>query len=303
MFHIQELVLHLGLLMELLQSQCTDSSLKRLCNELDTNAKGCWPFNNGVFSLNTDNMLCKVEPDGIWHLCISMTMLSCVISLTHTGHLGAKATFDCFHTVAYAPQLLRHIEDYIRHCSQCQQTRMLRHCLYGVLQLLPAPDMPFTTISCDFIMHLPQVQTPFNLDLIDMVLVLTNTAMHHIYLLSGASTWSTECWSLCYADCLLPHIGWPLHIISDHDSCLTSQFWHSLNTWYGCELVFSTAHHKSDGKSEHAIQSVELILHGLCNAWSDDWATHLPLVELLLANHVNASMNAAPNDLLYSLQL
>ncbi|SPC63589.1 uncharacterized protein UHOD_11296 [Ustilago sp. UG-2017b] len=82
-----------------------------------------------------------------------------------------------------------------------------------------------------------------------------------------------------------------------------SQFWRSLNERYGCELVFSTAHHKSDGQSERAIQSVELLLRGLCNAWSDDWATHLPLVELLLGNRVNASMNAAPNDLLFGLQL
>ncbi|CCF49937.1 uncharacterized protein UHOR_14016 [Ustilago hordei] len=48
---------------------------------------------------------------------------------------------------------------------------------------------------------------------------------------------------------------------------------------------------------------MELLLRGLCNVWSNDWADHLPLVELLLGNQTNASMNTAPNDLLYSLWL
>ncbi|SAM86336.1 uncharacterized protein UBRO_20032 [Ustilago bromivora] len=222
-----------------------------------------------------------------------------VIRLAHTGHLGAKATFNRFRADAYAPWLLRHIKDYVKRCMQCQQTRALHHRPYGALQPLLAPDSPFTAISCDFIVCLPLVRTLFNLDLIDMVLVLTDTAMRRVYFLSGASTWSTEHWSLRYANCLLPHIGWPRKIIRDWDSRLTSQFWHSLNKQYGCELVFSMAHYKS----ERAIQLVELLLRGLCNAWSNDWATHLPLVELLLANWVNTSMNAAPNDLLFGLRL
>ena len=32
--------------------------------------------------------------------------------------------------------------------------------------------------------------------------------IRRIYLLSGAATWSTEGWSLRFADRLLPHVGW-----------------------------------------------------------------------------------------------
>lgn len=302
-FHVQELVINPGLVADILQSQQTDSALKCLHVEIETKAGDSLPFNNGSFCLNADNILCKLRPNGVWQLCVGKTALPRVIGLAHTGHLGAKATFDRFRAVGYAPCLLRHVEDYVKRCTHCQQTHTLRHRPYGALQLLLAPDTPFTTISCDFVVWLPLVRTAFDLDLVDMVLVLTDTATRRVYLLSGRSTWSAERWSLWYADRLLPHIGWPLKIISDCNSRLTSLFWRSLNERYGCELVFSTAHHKSDGQSERAIQSVELLLQGLCNAWLDDWAMHLPLVELLLGNHINTSMNAAPNDLLFGLHL
>lgn len=302
-FYAQELVFDLGLTTMLLQSQQSDSALQRLRKELEANANGSLPFDNGVFGLNADNILCKLELNGVWHLCVGTTALSCVIGLAHTGHLGAKATFDRFCAVAYAPRLLRHIEDYVKCCSQCQQMQTLRHRPYRALQPLPAPDTLFTTISCDFVVRLPPVRTPFDMDLVDMILVLTDTATRRMYLLSGASMWSTERWSLRYVECLLPHIGWPHRIISDRDSRLTLQFWHHLNERYSCELVFLTAHHKSDGQSEWAIQSVELLLCRLCNAWSDDWAAQLPLVKLLLGNHINASMNAAPNNLLFGMKL
>ncbi|KAJ1597555.1 hypothetical protein NDA14_003867 [Ustilago hordei] len=117
MFHVQELKLNPGLLAELLQSQQTDLSLKRVHDKLENSTNRSHPFNNSVFSLNADNMLCKLEPNGVWQLCIGTMALSHVIGLTHTSHLGAKATFDCFRTIAYTPRLLHHIEDYVKCCS------------------------------------------------------------------------------------------------------------------------------------------------------------------------------------------
>lgn len=302
-FHAQELVVGPGLQNDVLRSQSSDASLNRIREELVKRSAGERPFQDGAFGLNTANILCKVDANGTWRLCIGSSALTRVISLAHTGHLGAKATFNRFWTVAFAHRLLRHVEESVQRCAHCQQTRTLRHRPYGALQPLPAPNTPFSTISCDFIVRLPPVRTTFDLDTLDTILVLTDTGSRRVYLLSGASTWTAERWSLRFADCLLPHVGWPKKIISDRDSRLTSQFWRSLNECYGCELVFSTAHHKSDSQSERAIQSVEMLLRGLCNAWADDWATHLPLVELLLGNRVNASMNAAPNDLLYGMRL
>ncbi|CCF49933.1 uncharacterized protein UHOR_00837 [Ustilago hordei] len=302
-FHAHELIIDPGLIAHILQSQQSDSMLQLLHQELTATGKGTLPFDNGSFGLNADNILCRITPSGVWKPCIGTAALPRIIGLVHTGHLGTKATFDRFRAVAYAPHLLCHVEDFVKCCTQCQQMRTLHHWPYGSLQPLPAPDTPFTTISCDFIVCLPLACTLFDLDPVDTVLILTDTATCRIYLLSSTTTWSTERWSLRYVEQLLPHVGWPKKIISDRDLQLTSQFWCSLNTCYSCELIFSTAHHKSNGQSKRAIQSVELLLRGLCNAWSDDWADHLPLVELLLGNRPNASMNAAPNDLLYGLRL
>nr|CAJ41908.1 hypothetical protein UHO_0068 [Ustilago hordei] len=118
-----------------------------------TTTKGTHPFDNGSFGLDADNVLCKLTPTGVWRPCIGTVALPHVIGLTHMGHLGAKATFDRFCAVAYAPHLLHHVEAFVKRCTQCQQMRMLLHQPYGALQLLPAPDTPFTTISCDFRLH------------------------------------------------------------------------------------------------------------------------------------------------------
>lgn len=301
-FHAETLELAQSLRNDILQSQLKDSAFACTRKDLEAAAQGTRPYVSGAFGLNADNLLCRVADDH-WRLCVGPTALLRVIALAHSSHLGAKATFDRFRRVAFSPHLLRHVKDFVRRCTHCQQTRTHRHRPYGALQPLPSPSTPFVTISCDFIVQLPPVRTAFDADLVDTLLVVTDTGTRRTYLLSGASHWSAERWSLRFAERLLPHIGWPRTIISDRDSRLTSQFWRSLNTRYGCELKFSTAHHKSDGQSERTVQSVEMALRGLCNDWADDWASHLPVVELLLGNREHASLNAAPNELVYGLKL
>jgi hypothetical protein len=65
--------------------------------------------------------------------------------------------------VAYAPHLLRHVEDFVRRCTRCQQTMTHRHRPYGTLQPLPSPAVPFVTLSCDFIVCLPPVRSAYDL--------------------------------------------------------------------------------------------------------------------------------------------
>nr|GEY75782.1 hypothetical protein [Tanacetum cinerariifolium] len=94
--------------------------------------------------------------------------------------------------------------------------------------------------------------------------------------------------------------GVPILIISDRDSHFTSRFWKSLQKALGTNLDMSTAYHpQTDGQSERTIQMLEDMLRACVIDFGSNWDRHLPLVEFSYNNSYQASIKAAPYEVLY----
>jgi hypothetical protein len=66
-------------------------------------------------------------------------------------------------------------KDYVTTCDTCSRSKIPRHRPYGLLQPLPIPETPWTSISMDFIVDLPKSKS------FDLVFVVVDrlTKMAH----------------------------------------------------------------------------------------------------------------------------
>ncbi|MBW0526956.1 hypothetical protein O181_066671 [Austropuccinia psidii MF-1] len=94
------------------------------------------------------------------------------------------------------------------------------------------------------------------------------------------------------------------NIISDRDPKFTSAVWKNLHQLFRKKLSFSTAYHpQTDGLAERMIQTLEDMVsrffeYGLefgdCDAFTHDWFTLLPALELEYKTSIHASTNQSP---------
>src|SRR5215469_12445919 len=115
------------------------------------------------------------------------------------------------------------VTHYVQSCKSCQRNKSSTQRPVGLLQLLPIPDRLWSSISMDFITHLPRSQMGY-----DAILVFVDrlTKMTHL----------TPCLTSDGAPEVAQHFmttifrlhGLPNQIVSDRDSRFTSHFWRSL---------------------------------------------------------------------------
>ncbi|MBW0557867.1 hypothetical protein O181_097582 [Austropuccinia psidii MF-1] len=94
------------------------------------------------------------------------------------------------------------------------------------------------------------------------------------------------------------------NIICDKDPKLNSELWTTLYQLFGTTLSFSTAYHpQTDGLAERMIQTLEEIVRQFCayghefkycDAFTHDWCTLLPELELAYKTSIHASTNQNP---------
>jgi len=74
------------------------------------------------------------------------------------GHFGQEKMVEIVTRDFYWKGLTAWINDYVRSCDECQHNKSPRHARYGLLQSLQIPFVAWTSISTDFITHLPESQ-------------------------------------------------------------------------------------------------------------------------------------------------
>ena len=72
------------------------------------------------------------------------------------GHFGQETTIEIVCRDFYWKELTVWINDYVQSCDECQHNKSPRHEHLGLLQPLQVPYAAWTSISTDFITHLPE---------------------------------------------------------------------------------------------------------------------------------------------------
>ena len=192
------------------------------------------------------------------------------------GHFGMKKTQERMMRNFYWPNMEEFVREYVRSCDICQRDKTARHRRYGLLQPLEVPYRPWTSISMDFIVALPDCD---GYTQIWTIVDRFSKMAHFIPLKTGednatsvlAKTFLKEIWRL--------H-GLPSDIVSDRDTRFGSKLWEELMSHLNVELHKSTSFHpQTDGQTERVNWIAEEYLRHYCSFQQDDWVELLPLGE------------------------
>lgn len=205
------------------------------------------------------------------------------------GHFGFNKTMELISRDFWWPHMWKEVKNFVLSCDICSRSKNPRHRPYGLLQPLPIPKRPWSSISMDFITDLPPSAT------FDAIYVVVDrfTKMAHFVpckkSISGGET------ARLFLHNIYRYHGLPDDIISDRGPQFISKFWRSLFDILKVDIRLSTAFHpQTDGQTERVNQVLEQYLRCMINYQQDDWTTYLPLAEFAYNNSVHASTHQTP---------
>lgn len=104
--------------------------------------------------------------------------------LPSAGHFGFNKTMELISRDFWWPQMWKLVKEFIKSCEICSRSKGPRHRPHGLLQPLPIPSGPWTSVSLDFITDLPMSMS------YDSILVIVDrfTKMAHFTPCSKAIT-------------------------------------------------------------------------------------------------------------------
>ena len=216
-----------------------------------------------------------------------------------SGHLGKDKTIEQVKRRFYWPGMDAVIQRYVTSCDECQRNKPSQQSPMGLLQPLPIPTRPWQQVSMDLITALPRSRIGN-----DAIVVFVDklTKMCH-YVATTTNVTAPQLATLFIREVVRLH-GVPDSILSDRDPRFTAKFWRAYWSQLGTTLTMSTAYHpQTDGQTENANKTLEIVLRARVNFQQTDWDQHLAAAELAVNNAVHASTGFSPFYLNYGQQV
>jgi hypothetical protein len=212
------------------------------------------------------------------------------------GHLGRDKTVEQMQRRFHWPGMAGDIERYVKTCDQCQRNKPSQQRTPGLLMPIAPPAYAGHTWSMDLITGLPPCARTGN-DAI-VVFVCKKTKLKH-FVACKTSIDAPTLARLFLANVVRLH-GMPERIISDRDPRFTAHFWQAFWSGLGTTLNMSTSYHpETDGQTENANRTLEIMLRSVVDFAQDDWEDHLPAAELAINNARNETTGLAPFYMFY----
>jgi hypothetical protein len=205
-------------------------------------------------------------------------------TLAHV-HMGVKRTLELMQRKFYWKGMVEDIWGFIRLCDSCQRNKP-----DALLPLSLFPDMPWSSLSFDFITCLPPTNQGHN-----ALLVVVDRLTKMCRLVPCDFT----CTPQEVANLLLSEIfsifGVPDTLISDRDPRFTSTWFQSWCTSLGIKQCMSSSYHpQTDGQTERMNRVVEDMLRHFVNPRGSDWDTFIPIAQLAIINAFQESTKSTP---------
>jgi hypothetical protein len=205
------------------------------------------------------------------------------------GHYGNQKTYELISRDFWWPGMRAYIKHYIDTCDICNRAKAKRHKPNGLLQPLPISKGPWSSVTLDFIVQLPE-SDGFNAIL---VVVCRYTKMAHFI------PCRTEIDAAKTAQLFIDHVfrlhGTPDEIISDRGPQFASKFWKTFFDQLSTNIKLSTAFHpQTDGQSERTNQTLEQYLRCFIDYQQTNWHKLLTFAEFSYNNTEHSSLKCSP---------
>ena len=226
---------------------------------------------------------------------MSPDILQIAYGESHSGFSRCYKIVTCFW---YIQGLTKLLKEFIWHCSQCLQLQIRRHRLYGFLQPIESPLVPFFTLTLDFILAFRLIKQGFN-----VIMPVICKFSKQVAFIKGADTWSVKQWVQAFLKQFnLIDWGLPGVLITDQDPKFLSKFWAELYTRLRIKLLYSTAYHlQTDGSSKCTNQIVKIVLQFFVHALKNHslWPKILLCIQFILNNKSFLTVDKTSNKVAY----
>ena len=174
------------------------------------------------------------------------------------GHPGISNTWELVREQYKGPRLQEFVEQYVKGCARCQESKTNVHRSKAPLQRFDTPveEGPFQYVSMDLITDLPKSQG------FDSILTIVDQGCSKAAkFIPCTKTIDGTGVALEYLKHLVPWFGLPKRIISDRDPRFTSAFAKEMCKALGIQQNLSTAFHpRTDGQTERMNAWIEQYL-------------------------------------------
>lgn len=205
------------------------------------------------------------------------------------GHFGFNKTLELISRDFWWPKMWKDVKEFVLSCDICSRSKNPRHRPYGLLQPLPIPCRPWSSVSMDFITDLPPSNS------FDSIFVVVDRLTKMAHFIPCKKTSSSEDTARLFLDNVYRYHGLPDDIVSDRGTQFVSKFWRSLFEALKVDIKLSSAFHpQTDGQTERVNQVLEQYLRCSVNYQQDDWTAYLSLAEFAYNNSVHASTQQTP---------
>ena len=194
-----------------------------------------------VFELNTNKLIFHLDRSTcVRRLCIPPFMAPELLSIVYgEGHPGFLCCHEIISRSWFIQGLTKLLRSFIRYRQQCLSLQTRKHALYGSLQPIQSPPVPFFTLTLDFVLALPMSKEGYN-----TLMLVTCKFSKRVTLIKGKDTFTAKDWAhTFFARLDLVDWGLPGELIIDRDPKFLSKFWTSLFEKLGVKLLYSIAYH------------------------------------------------------------
>ena len=205
------------------------------------------------------------------------------------GHPGMDRMCALMTRAYYWPKMEADIEAFVKSCIVCQQDKVERRLEAGLLQPLPTPTRPWSSVSIDFITGFPKVKG------MSSVMVVVDRFSKYAVFSAAPQVRSAEIAAGLFFKNVVKHFGVPADIVSDRDARFTGRFWTCLFGLLGSKLNFSTANHpQSDGQTERTNAVLEEYLRHFVTASQTNWLELLDTAQFSYNLHRSSATGQSP---------
>ncbi|GBG71014.1 hypothetical protein CBR_g8312 [Chara braunii] len=207
-----------------------------------------------------------------------------------TGHFGVNRTIGRLRERFLWPGLLGDVTRYCESCEVCRRCKSRNHRPYGELRPLPVPLRRREAIAMDITGPFPKHKTGVD-GILTVVDRLTKFAM---FLPCRYHAKAPELAKVLYAGWIRTK-GYPKEIVCNRETRFMSDLWLALIKRWGSSLKPSSARQpQTDGQTERAHQTAQVLLRTLIRPDQKDWVERLPDVELAYNSSIHPAIGMSP---------
>ncbi len=200
-------------------------------------------------------------------------------------HQSSNKIIERISKIYYFFKMRKQVENIIRKCDVCIQTKHSQHRFYELLKSLSTSDHAWKSIALNFIVKLLKSKERVTRTTYDFILMITNKLIKYKYFLSYKKATFAKDLMYTFLRMIVANHELSDEIISNRDKLFTSKFWKLLMNQLEIHHKLSTAYHsQTNEQMKRMNQTLKQYFRCYINYRQNDWIQLLSIAQLTFNN-------------------